>query len=337
MRQPPPLSRLPEYPVVGGIGLLATVVTLAYKLKLADVSPLVATDHSVGEGQVWRLLGTILPHGDPIHLIFNLLWLWVLGTLVEETFGHVRTFGLVVLLAAGSMAADLAFMHGGIGLSGVGYGLFGFSWVLSSRDGRFRDAIDTQTIQLFVGWFFLCIVLTAADVLHVANVAHGAGAVLGALTGLVVAGGRRRMLYGVALAALLVAIGGAVVARPYINLTDERALARARLGYLDLGKDRNESALRHLRAALAIRDDLPSAWFNLGLANDRLGNSEAAQDAYERAVELDPTDEKYREAMEEMDARQNVDRVRRMMERIQESLGKTNADAPASTRPIDSP
>lgn len=337
MRQAPPLSRLPEYPVVGGVGLLATVVTLAYKLKLANVSPLFADDHSVGEGQVWRLLGTILPHGDPIHLIFNLLWLWVLGTLVEETFGHVRTFGLVVLLAAGSMAADLAFMHGGIGLSGVGYGLFGFFWVLSSRDGRFRDAIDAQTVQLFVGWFFLCIVLTAANVLHVANVAHGAGAVLGALTGLVVAGGRRRPLYAVALAVLLVAIGGAVVARPYINLTDERGLARARLGYLDLGKDRNESALRHLRAAVAIRDDEPSAWFNLGLANARLGNYEAAKDAYRRAAELDPSDKNNREAMEQMDARLNVKRVRRTMERIQESFGKTNADAPASTRPIDSP
>jgi GlpG protein len=244
MRQPPPLAQLPRYPVVGGVGLLAVAVSLAYWSKKVDVSPLME-DHEIRQGQVWRLVTSTLPHGDPLHLAFNLLWLWVLGTLIEEVFGHVRTFLLILLLAAGSGAADYAFSHGGIGLSGVGYGLFGFLWVLSRRDDRFRGAVDAQTVQLFVGWFFLCIVLTAANVWHVANVAHGVGALMGVLVGMAVAGGKLRSLYGAVTMLLLAGFGAAVYARPYVNLTVERAEERAQLGY-DAAKNRDyDAAVRH--------------------------------------------------------------------------------------------
>jgi hypothetical protein len=57
---------------------------------------------------------------------------------------------LVILFAAGSSAAELAVLKNGIGLSGVGYGLFALLWILSRNDERFRNAVDSQTISLFV-------------------------------------------------------------------------------------------------------------------------------------------------------------------------------------------
>jgi membrane associated rhomboid family serine protease len=308
MRQPPPLLRLPRYPIVGGVGILAIGVSLAFWSETVDVTPLL-DDHHVRKGEVWRLATSVLPHGDPIHLVFNLVWLWVLGTLVEDVFGHARALGLILLLAVGSSAAEHAFFHGGIGLSGVGYGLFGFLWVLSRRDPRFRDAIDPQTVGLFVGWFFLCIVLTVADAWNVANLAHGAGALLGALLGLAVAAGKLRPLYGAALVLVMVGFGAAVYARPYINLTSERAHDRASMGLEALDRQDDEAAVRHLRAALAAPRAEPDAswWYNLGLAYERRENYDAAKAAYQRGAERSDPD--YADAVTRIETLQGEQRT----------------------------
>jgi membrane associated rhomboid family serine protease len=333
MRQAPPLSHLPRYPVVGGIGLLAVAVSLAYWSKTVDVSPLME-DSEIRQGQVWRLVTSILPHGDPIHLAFNLLWLWVLGTLVEDVFGHVRTFLLVLVLAAGSGAAEYAFIHGGIGLSGVGYGLVGFLWVLERRDERFRGAVDAQTVQLFVGWFFLCIVLTAANVWHVANVAHGVGAVMGLLTGLTVARGSLRSLYGAAVALLLAAFGAAVYARPYVNLTAERAWDRAELGYKAMEKRDYDAGIRHYRAAIAAAGSEPDAtwWFNLGLAYEHQKNDAAAKAAYGRAAALQPDDQHYRRAVESAESRL---KWRRTVKALDSARDRAAEKEPSATQPAE--
>jgi len=119
-----------------------------------DISPLYESAE-IRRGQLWRLVTSIFPHIDILHLAFNLYWLWVLGTVVERVYGHAKTILLLALLAVGSNSLDFAFDQGGVGLSGVGYGLFGLLCVLSERDERFRGAIDRRTVQLFVGWFFI--------------------------------------------------------------------------------------------------------------------------------------------------------------------------------------
>jgi membrane associated rhomboid family serine protease len=321
-----------NYPVVGGTALLATAVSLLYWSKAVDISPLV-TDFDVGEGQVWRLFTCVFPHGDPIHLVFNVYWLWVLGSLVEETFGHLRTLALIILLGVGSSAAEFALLHGGIGLSGVGYGLVGFLWVLSRRDERFGDAMDPNTLGLFVGWFFLCIFLTAAGAWHVANVAHGAGAVIGAACALPVARQKHRVPSAALLVLLLAACAAGVYARPYVNLTDERGIELARLGYRDLAAGRNDAAVRHLRAALGVSQDNASAWFNLGLAYSRAGRAGEAVDAYRKAVEFQPSDQNATEALRSAEARFQREWDR---QREAQSLGNTSA-APATTRSSDTP
>src|SRR5882724_58127 len=181
MRKPPSPAGIPNYPVVAGTALLAIGVTAAWGAKM-DVSPLL-DNALIRHGELWRLVTAILPHVNVLHLVFNIYWLWVFGTLVEEVYGHAKTAALVLLFAVGPNALEYAFSTGGVGLSGVGYGLFGLLWVLSKRDERFRDAVDQRTIQLFVIWFFFCIFATATNFMRVGNVAHGAGGVLGILTG----------------------------------------------------------------------------------------------------------------------------------------------------------
>lgn len=217
MRPAPKLTELPRYPITGGISILAIVVTAAFWTG-KDVSLFFATA-MIRRGELWRLVTSILPHADVLHLAFNLYWFWVFGTLVEQVFGHAKTAGLIVLFAVGSSALEFAFLRGGIGLSGVGYGLFGLLWVLSTRDERFRDAVDQQTVVVFVFWFFLCIAGTLMKAMNVANIAHGGGAILGILAGFAIAQPRRRLLIVAGIAAIIgFSLCAATFWRPVLNL-----------------------------------------------------------------------------------------------------------------------
>jgi membrane associated rhomboid family serine protease len=222
MRQSPPLSAWFAFPITTCVAGLAIAASVRY-WSGADIERFMFNGQDWWR-EPWRLVTPTLFHANFIHLFFNLYLLWVFGTLVETEFGHGPTLGIYLLLAIGSEAAEYALFHGGIGLSGVGYGLFGLLWVLSRHDRRFRDAIDRQTIQLMVGWFFLCIVLTVTDTMPVANVAHGAGFVLGALLGWTIAArGLPRRLRGAAIVAatFLLCMIGATVARTHVNLTSD--------------------------------------------------------------------------------------------------------------------
>src|SRR5262249_22733972 len=156
------------------------------------------------------LVSNIFPHGGALHLIFNVYWLWILGTRLEEELGHVVTLVIVLVLAVGSSAAQYAFSVGGIGLSGVGYGVVGCLAVLRRHDSRFRDAIDNRTFLVFIVWFFVCVLATVTNVMPIGNFAHGGGLVLGLLIGYVIARGPliRRIGAGLLTAAL---VGGFVV------------------------------------------------------------------------------------------------------------------------------
>jgi GlpG protein len=250
-------------------------------------------------GQPWRLITSALLHLDLFHLAFNLYWLWVFGTLMEEVFGHWKTAALMLFLAAGSSAAEYAVMIGGVGLSGVGYGLFGALWVLGRTDKRFYGAVDGQTTALFVAWFFLCCFLTYTGLWPVGNVAHLAGAVLGALAGLVLGsqGVRRRIAATLLLQLVILVVIGASIGRQYINLSSKAGDELAFRAYQEQNQGHDESAVRLYREALAFDDRQGSWWYNLGIAYQKLGNTELAIEAYERASTLEPNEAKYRAAL----------------------------------------
>jgi membrane associated rhomboid family serine protease len=70
-----------------------------------------------------------------------------------------------------------------VGLSGVVYGLFGLLWMGRRWHTDMYAVCDQHMSQILLGWFFLCIVLTYANILPVANIAHGAGFGFGVLYG----------------------------------------------------------------------------------------------------------------------------------------------------------
>ena len=296
MRESPPPWQFHRYPVVVATGVLATAASVAYWME-RDVSFLFEDAH-VAEGQLWRLATSMFPHVNVVHLAFNLYWLWVFGTTMEATFGNVRTAALVLLFAVGSGAAEYALLDGGIGLSGVGYGLFGLLWILTLYDGRFRDAVDARVVTLFIFWFFLCIFTTVTGVMPVGNIAHGVGAVLGVLVGAAIASGRQsRVLYAAVTAVVCVAfVAGSTVLRPRVNLSAHGGYSEGQLGYEALLAERDEEAEKWLLRATRLDPDEPSYWFNLGIARERLEKLEQALACYKRAHELAPHNDDYASA-----------------------------------------
>jgi membrane associated rhomboid family serine protease len=292
MRQPPKWTEFYKYPVIAGISVLAIGSTLAWWTK-ADVSPMFETA-MIRRGELWRLLTSALLHQGLLHLIFNLYWFWIFGTLVEEVFGHVKTAALILLFASGSGSLEFALANGGVGLSGVGYGLFAMLWVLSKRDERFRDAMDLRTAQLFVGWFILCIVTTLAKWYPVANIAHATGAVLGCLVAVLIAIPARRILASVVIAAILCfGLWGSTLGRPRVNLSASGGFEEGKWGYDALQAQQNQQAIRWLREATIYQPKLAVYWFDLGIAYERAGDVKEATASYSRAHQLEPGNAEY--------------------------------------------
>ena len=291
MRRPPPLSQFPDFPVIGGTALAALAVTLPNLLGGVDLSRLDMDGHAM-HGEPWRLITCTLPHAGALHLVFNLYWLWSMGTLVEQNLGHLRTAGLMALFAVVSMGSEWGLLGSAIGLSGVVYGLFGLLWMLSTRDPRFLGAMDPQTVRLMVGWFFLCIVLTVTNLLPVGNVAHGAGCLAGILAGIALSPkAAERSLGSLGLSALTcVTLLVAGPARRYVNFSSQGYVGPFQMGYEALKANRAAEALPYLQEAVAMAPNQAVCWHDLGVAYARLGREQEAEAAVVHAHQLAPSD-----------------------------------------------
>lgn len=287
-----------QYPVTAGLVVLAVAITLAWWARV-DISPLFESVE-IRRGQLWRLLTSILPHISIIHLIFNVYWVWIFGSTVERAFGHAKTAQLILLFAFTSNSFDFGLAQGGVGLSGVGYGLFGLLWILSRRDERFRSTMPPKTVHVFLLWFVFCIVTTIAGVFAVANVAHGAGAVIGILTGYAITTPvyRRPIIAGIACLSVF-GLWTATLGRPLVNLSGNAGYEEGQLGYRALLANRNQEAVRWFKDAAKQQPKVPEFWYDLGIAYQRVGNISAASDAYQRAHRLAPNDPQFANPFED--------------------------------------
>lgn len=137
--------------------------------------------------EYWRLLTPLFLHFSLLHIVFNMLWLWDLGARIERVQGTWRLCGLVLVIGAGSNIAQAVFAEVGIfgGMSGVIYGLLGYSWAWG---GLRRDPalhVPTPVVVVMVAWLLVCIVgfTELMGLGSIANAAHVGGLVLGLILG----------------------------------------------------------------------------------------------------------------------------------------------------------
>lgn len=137
----------------------------------------------LSSGGLWlRTLTPALLHFGAIHLVFNMLWFWYLGRLMEPVLGVWR-YALVLLLTAFS-ANVLQYLWEGSnnfgGMSGVVYGQLGFIWLwqLVSTERRLR--LPMPMIMVFLAALVLMEILASA---FIATAAHVGGLVAGMVAG----------------------------------------------------------------------------------------------------------------------------------------------------------
>jgi len=138
-------------------------------------------------GQYWRLITPAFIHFGWLHIVFNSLWLWDLGSKVERVMGGFNMLALFLVIALVSNVAQFVFGGPSLfgGMSGVVYGLLGFSWVGPILQPRWRIQPAPGIMIFMVGWLVACIlgVVSAMGFGAIANAAHVGGLLSGAALG----------------------------------------------------------------------------------------------------------------------------------------------------------
>lgn len=133
-------------------------------------------------GQLWRLVTPIIIHFGIMHIVFNLLWLYQLGSAVEQHQNADRMFTLVMIIAVLSNLAQYIW-SGPIfgGMSGVVYGLLGYVWAQGKYNPRAGIGLNQSTTVMMLVWFVVC---WLGLVGNIANMAHTIGLVCGVVLGM---------------------------------------------------------------------------------------------------------------------------------------------------------
>ncbi|HZY66041.1 MAG: rhomboid family intramembrane serine protease [Actinomycetota bacterium] len=130
---------------------------------------------AVAQGQAWRLLTSIFLHSGLVHLAFNMVALYFLGTFAESAFGRWRFFALYVL---SGLSGGLAYLYFGgfsepaVGASGAIFGLLGSILGYALRRGTFswqnpviRQLLILLAINVYLG----------VSIDNISNTAHMGG------------------------------------------------------------------------------------------------------------------------------------------------------------------
>lgn len=143
------------------------------------------------QGELWRLFSPCFLHGGFFHILFNMLWLWILGRPIEERIGVKKTLGLTLIAAVVSNTAQ--YLVSGplfLGYSGVIMALAGFIWMrqhLAPWEGYPLNRSTVYFLFLFIGAlfvlsfvsFFLQIFTNSPFSPNIANTAHIGGGLVG--------------------------------------------------------------------------------------------------------------------------------------------------------------
>ncbi len=170
----------------------------------------------VGEGDWWRLFTAMFLHAGLLHIAFNMLALWWLGSVVEQALGPARF--LLVYLASGLAGSAGALLLSGltavtVGASGAIFGIMGALLVL--------EWLQTGSLA---GQAMSLIVINLALSVAIPNISIGGhvGGLVGGITGTYALARTRYLRNRTVGPALVVVVAAASVAL---------AVARAR-GYV---------------------------------------------------------------------------------------------------------
>ncbi|MEI7658354.1 MAG: rhomboid family intramembrane serine protease [Phycisphaerae bacterium] len=212
MSRPPMLLMLARVPLTTTLCLAAVAVSAGSMFGLST-DPLVL-DERAFFAQPWRLLTGILPHEAPITLVAGVFLAWTLGAPVEIVFGRRLWLSVVLFGVVASSSAEHGLTGTRVGLAGVVFSLFAFSWVVARRAEALAGLVDRRFALLIVAWFFTGLVVAWTGDLRIAVIAQLVGALQGALLGLALTSPRSWVRTGVSLVAAAVVLVSLMIGGP---------------------------------------------------------------------------------------------------------------------------
>jgi GlpG protein len=194
-------TRRSVFPKFGGYGIGWLTFTLMLICVYVAIASLLGNDHEwlrrlyisdpenltgkilpeVHRGEIWRLITPIFMHAplnkDPLHLIFNMMWFYQLGSMIEARKGSLFFLAFIVVSAALSNLAQYFWAGPAfVGMSGVVYALAGFVWICGKYYRASGLYLDPQSVTILLIWLVVCF---TGIVGPIANMAHLAGLIVG--------------------------------------------------------------------------------------------------------------------------------------------------------------
>ena len=174
------------------IGLIATctilfVLTLFPQfviVKYVLMFPRVFELSDIPLWQAWRTVTPILLHGGIFHIMFNMMWIYSIGPLVES---RLTTWQMLFLVLVIALVSNISFFFVSgpnfLGMSGVIYGFIGFLWANDRVAPHPQITLDEGTFKFFAIWYVVCWILSGLSIMPIANTIHGVGGMVGIVFG----------------------------------------------------------------------------------------------------------------------------------------------------------
>lgn len=143
---------LPE--VLIGINILMFLLVQAVNYTIGDglIRLGAKVDFLIALGEYWRLFTAMFLHADLMHLLFNMLALYIFGRDIEHIFGR-KKFALIYFLSglAGSALSYLLSDSISVGASGAIFGLMGANLFLYKTNPAVYKRIYGMDYIMLIG------------------------------------------------------------------------------------------------------------------------------------------------------------------------------------------
>jgi len=149
----------------------------------AQTSTLVSCD-----GDYWRIISACFLHAGIVHLGFNMMSLWQLGSALEKDFGTWQVVLIYTLSGLSGQLASAVFLPDAIsiGASGAVYGLFGAAWADFLQNVAFFPELEGRCSGFVQLSFSTFIAIGFTLIPWVNAFAHLAGFITGSAVGYIV-------------------------------------------------------------------------------------------------------------------------------------------------------
>lgn len=162
-------------------GLLAHFTITDFQVRGNQIN-YYSLEHNFDSLELWRFLSPIFIHFNLPHIVFNGLWIWIVGRVIEFRHGNLALLFIALLSGIVSNIAQY-YQTGPVfgGLSGVVYAIISYAWLWDRLTDNKLAVVSNGLMGFMIIWLVLGYsgMLSQLGFGQIANTAHLAGLISG--------------------------------------------------------------------------------------------------------------------------------------------------------------